>query len=77
MLTADYLQLGQTFEAQRGLVNRTIVLTVMEALDLVTYPVAETIIYNMIHNRHKYQREEHLINNNRYHFKILKIEENT
>ena len=61
MLTADHLQLDQTFEAQRDLVNRNIVPTVMEALDSITYPVAETIIYDMIHNRHKYQREEHLI----------------
>ena len=55
------MQLDQTFEIQRDLVNRTIVPTVMEAFDLVTYPVAETIIYDMIHNRHKYRREEHLI----------------
>jgi len=61
MPTVDHLQLDQTFEAQRDLVNRTIVPTVMEALDLVTYPVAETIIYDMIHNRHKHRREEHLI----------------
>src|SRR2546421_2408693 len=61
MPTADHLQLDQTFESQRDLVNRIIVPTVMEALDLVTYPVAETIIYDMIHNRHKYRREEHLI----------------
>ena len=61
MPTADHLQLDQTFEAQRDLVNRTIVPTVMEALDLITYPVAETIIYDMIHNRHKHRREEHLI----------------
>src|SRR5213595_1124194 len=33
----------------------------MEALDLVTYPIAETIIYDMIHNRHKHRCEEHLI----------------
>src|SRR6184192_277929 len=61
MPTADHLQLDQTFEAQRDLVNRTIVPIVMKALDLVTYPVAETIIYDMIHNRHKHQCEEHLI----------------
>src|SRR5437588_2161819 len=61
MPTADHLQLDQTFESQRDLVNRTIMPTVMEALDLVTYPVAETIIYNMIHNRHKHRHEEHLI----------------
>src|SRR5205814_9561064 len=61
MPTADHLQLDQTFEAQRDLVNRTIVPTVMEALDSVTYPVAETIIYDMIHNRHKHRYEEYLI----------------
>ena len=61
MPTADHLQLDQTFESQRDLVNRTIVPTVMEALDSVTYPVAETIIYDMIHNRHKHRSEEHLI----------------
>src|SRR5947207_15372816 len=61
MPTADHLQLDQTFESKRDLVNSTIVLTVIEALDLVTYPVAETIIYDMIHNRHKHRREEHLI----------------
>src|SRR5205823_6256554 len=61
MPTADHLQLDQTFKSQQDLVNRTIVPTVMETLDSVTYPVAETIIYDMIHNRHKYRREEHLI----------------
>jgi len=41
-------------------VNSTIVPTVMEALDSNMFPVAETIVYDMIHNRHKHQREEHL-----------------
>src|SRR3990170_4225216 len=61
MASEDHLQLDQTFEAQRDLVNRKIVPTVMESLDSITYPVAETIIYEMIHNRHKHQRENHLI----------------
>jgi hypothetical protein len=61
MASEDHLQLDQTFEAQRDLVNRKIVPTVMESLDSITYPVAETIIYEMIHNRHKHQREDHLI----------------
>jgi hypothetical protein len=33
---------------------------VMEALDSDTFPVVETIVYDMIHNRHKHQREEYL-----------------
>ena len=61
MPTADHLQLDQTFEAQRDLVNRNIMPTIMEALDSITYLVVKTIIYDMIHNRHKHRREEHLI----------------
>ena len=61
MPAEDQLHLEETFEVQRDLVNRTIVLTVMESLDSIMYPVAETIIYDMIHNRHKHRREEHLI----------------
>ena len=32
----------------------------MKSLDLDIYPVSEIIIYNVIHNRHKQQREEYL-----------------
>jgi hypothetical protein len=32
----------------------------MEALDKETFSVGETLLYEMIHNRHKHQREEHL-----------------
>ena len=32
----------------------------METLDPIMYPVSESIVYDMIHNRHKHQREEHL-----------------
>ncbi|CAB4444805.1 unnamed protein product [Rhizophagus irregularis] len=32
----------------------------MKVLDLDAFPVTEAVIYNMIHARHKHQREEHL-----------------
>jgi hypothetical protein len=56
----DRLQLDKTFDAQRNLVNSTIVPTVMNALDSEMFPVGDGIVYKMIHNRHKHQREEYL-----------------
>jgi hypothetical protein len=32
----------------------------MSALDSDTFPVTEGIVYDMVHARHKHQREEHL-----------------
>ena len=56
----NQLELCRIFEDQYNLVNGMVVPTVMEALDLDMFPVSETIIYDMIHNRHKHQREEYL-----------------
>ena len=60
MLTDSHLELDQTFEAQHNLVNKVIVPTIMEALDSKLFPVGETVIYDMLHSRHKHQREEYL-----------------
>ena len=60
MLTESHLKLEQTFEAQYELVNKVIVLTIMKALDLKMFLVEETVIYDMLHIRHKHQREEYL-----------------
>jgi hypothetical protein len=49
----------KTFEAQENLVNNVIILTVMKSLDMKTFPVSESIVREMIHSRHKHQREEH------------------
>ena len=56
----DQLQLEQTFEAQRNHVTTTIIPAVMDALDKEIFSVSEGIVYEMIHNRHKHQREEYL-----------------
>ncbi|CAB4494582.1 unnamed protein product [Rhizophagus irregularis] len=58
--TEEQLKLDETFDSQQNLVNNTIVLTIMKTLDLDIYPISEAIVYDMIHNRHKHQREEFL-----------------
>lgn len=60
MPTSSRLNLNHTFESQRQLVNNTIVPAVMQALDIEMFPVSENIVYDMLHIRHKNQREEHL-----------------
>lgn len=60
MPVQDQLQLNQTFEAQRNLVTGTITPAVMEALDETTFNISEGVVYELIHNRHKHQREEYL-----------------
>src|SRR3954468_8226807 len=60
MPTETQLDLEQTFDAQKHIVNNNIVLTVMETLDLKTFPVSEGIVYEIIHNHHKHQCKEHL-----------------
>ena len=52
------LDLNKTFEKQKNLVNTSIIPTVMRALDKETFPVGKTVMYKMIHNRHKHKREE-------------------
>jgi hypothetical protein len=63
MAPEDQLQLGSTFEEQRILVNSKIVPNVMKSLDLNTFPIAETVVYEIVHNRHKHRREEYLTRN--------------
>ncbi|CAG8731882.1 17927_t:CDS:2 [Rhizophagus irregularis] len=54
------LDLNSTFNSQHNLVTGTIIPTVMKVLDLDAFLVTEAVIYDMIHARHKHQREEHL-----------------
>src|SRR6266498_5614930 len=51
------LDIEKTFEKQKDQVTRTIMPTLMKTLDLVTYPIGEGVIYEMIHTRHHHQRE--------------------
>ena len=53
------LDLSKTFEEQKDLVNRTIIPNVMKSIDLNTFPIVDDILYNMIHERHRHQRESY------------------
>ena len=60
MQASRRLKLDQTFNDQKHLMNNTIVSTVMEALDAEVFQVTEAVVYEIIHNCHKHQREEYL-----------------
>ena len=51
------LDIERTFESQKGIVTQTIIPALMKTLDLVTYPVGEGIIYEMLHRRHRHRRD--------------------
>jgi hypothetical protein len=51
------LNIEETFESQKDLVVKTIVPNLMKILDLDTYPIGEGVVYEMIHQRHRHQRE--------------------
>ena len=53
----NQLDIEQTFESQKELVTQTIIPVLMKTLDLVTYPVGEGVVYDMIHHRHHHKRE--------------------
>ena len=54
------LNIKQTFESQRNLVNGTLIPTVQLNLNQSTFPVDDGIIYDIIHARHRHQRESYL-----------------
>lgn len=52
---------SKKFEDQRDLVIKTIIPTIMEIINLDVYPVSETVIYEMLHQRHRHKREDERI----------------
>lgn len=62
MPATSRLDVNETFEAQKELVTKTIIPALMKVLDPKTYPIGEGVLYEMIHQRHRYQREEALRN---------------
>jgi len=54
------LKLDETFNIQHHLINDIIIPAVIKALDSDMFPIAEVIVYDMIHNQHKYQHEKYL-----------------
>ena len=55
-----HLDVSETFESQKALVTTLIILALFKVLDLVTYPIGEGVLYEMIYQRHHHQREEFL-----------------
>jgi hypothetical protein len=61
MPAENQLDVEKTFESQKVLVIKTIMPHLMRILDLDTYPIGEGVVYEMIHQRHRHQRD-HLRN---------------
>lgn len=54
------LDVSRTFESQRESVNNHIIPVVQKAINRATFPVVDSIIRHIIHERHRHQREEFL-----------------
>jgi hypothetical protein len=54
------LNVNETFESQKQIVTTKIIPALLKVIDLKTYPIGEGILYEMIHQRHRHQREEAL-----------------
>lgn len=64
MPSNSQLDINKTFELQKDMVTTTIIPTLCKVLDTEAYPVSENVLYEMIHQRHRHQREN-LMNNNK------------
>ncbi|GBC16571.2 hypothetical protein GLOIN_2v1772262 [Rhizophagus irregularis DAOM 181602=DAOM 197198] len=58
MPTGSQLDINKTFESQKDLVTKIIIPALFKVLDTNTYPVSEGVLYEMIHQRHRHQRED-------------------
>ena len=54
------LNVDKTFESQKQIVTTKIIPALLKVIDPETYPIGESILYEMIHQRHRHQREEAL-----------------
>ena len=52
------LNINETFESQKELVTTKIIPALLKVIDPTTYPINEGVLYEMIHQRHRHQREE-------------------
>src|SRR3990170_5085258 len=59
----NQLNIEETFETQKDLVIKTIIPNLMKTLDLDTYPIGEGVVFEMIHQRHRHQRDNLRIKN--------------
>ena len=54
------LNVDEMFKSQKQIVTTKIIPALLKVIDLKTYPIGEGILYEMIHQRHRHQREEAL-----------------
>ncbi|RGB27327.1 hypothetical protein C1646_769245 [Rhizophagus diaphanus] len=60
MPSSNRLNTDETFKLQKELVTTKIIPALLKVIDPVTYPIGEGVLYEMIHQRHRHQREEML-----------------
>ena len=56
----NQLDINETFESQKRLVTTSIISALLKVLDPEMYPIGEGVLYEMIHQHHRHQREEML-----------------
>ena len=61
MPSESQLDCSKTFNSQKDLVIKTIVPTIKKLLDPETYPISESVIYQIIYRRHRSQRDSYRI----------------
>ena len=54
------LNVDETFKSQKQIVTTKIIPALLKVIDPETYPIGEGILYEMIHQCHRHQREEAL-----------------
>ena len=54
------LDIKETYENQRQLVNQKIIPLIQKSINKRTFPVVDGIIKHIIHERHRHQREDFL-----------------
>jgi hypothetical protein len=55
------MNVSETFESQKELVVKTIVPTIKQLLNHDVYPISENVIYEILHRRHRSQRDTYRI----------------
>jgi hypothetical protein len=58
------LNIGKTFRSQQKLVHNNIIPVIQKSINKKIFPMTNGIIKYVVHERHRYQREE-LLNNQR------------
>ena len=54
------LKVEKTFESQRESANKYIIPVIQKSLNKKVFPVADSVIKHIIHERHRHQRERFL-----------------